>query len=167
MGETSEDLTVILSKVSAIYIQSTKNVFIHPNEVRLNSFNHSKILYRILLYQTLYKHWGYKCEWSSLCLKASQPRRRGGVQDMQRFQMRRAVDSIGIGNQARLHGKNDLCSGSRLQLKKSFPISNPRRIDHSPHELRIILAASDYLSHCDDFSGLNYPHILVTPKFTR
>lgn len=78
------------------------------------------------------------------------------------FQMRGVVNSIGIGNQERFHGKSDLCSGSRLHIKKYFLISNPHRIDHSPHELRIILAANDNQSHCDNFSGLNYPHRLVT-----
>lgn len=62
---------------------------------------------------------------------------------MWNFQMRGVVNSIGTGNQERLHGKSGLCSGSRLYNKKYFLISNPHRTDHSPHELRIILAAND------------------------
>lgn len=49
MVETSEDLTVTLFKVSMIYTQSTKDVFTRPNEVRLNLFIHSQILYYIPL----------------------------------------------------------------------------------------------------------------------
>lgn len=144
-----------------IFIRSTKNVFTHPNEVRLNWLIDSKIFYCIHWYQTLNKHWGYKCKWPTLCLKTSESRR-GGVWDMRSFQMRGVVTSLGIGSQERLHEKSDLCSGSRLHIRKYSLIFNPHRIDHSPCELRIILAANDNQSHCDNFSGLNYPHRLVT-----
>lgn len=112
--------------------------------------------------QTLYKHWGYTREWANLWLKDSQSSRRGSIQDMWRIWMKGGIpSSVGIGSQKRCNGKSDLCSGSRLQIKKSFLISNPHRINHSPHELRIILLANNNESHCDNFSGVHYPHKLL------
>lgn len=73
--------------------------------------------------------------------------------------MKGVANSMGIGNQEKLRGKGDLCSGSRLQ--EVFLISNPHRTDHFPRELRIIQAANDNQLHCDSFSGLNYPHQLL------
>ena len=113
------------------------------------------------LVQTLCKHWGYRYEWPNLCLKELQSNRRGNVPDTQRVQVRRLVSSIGTGNQERPCGKNDLCLGSRLQIKKSFLISSLHRPEHLPPELRTILAANENQSHCDNFFGLNYPHRLL------
>lgn len=91
-------------------------------------------------------------------LKDSLLSRRDGVQDMSRIQMREVVNSVRIRNQERLHGLRGLFSGSRFRIKYSLLTSSLHRIDHSFHDLRIILAVNDNQSQFDNFSSLNYPH---------